>query len=94
MIICNCTFVSRQTEMKDFYQALKDAGIVDASRADHGNVCYDFYINPDDSKSMFLLEKWETMDDLQAHSSTEIFQKFAPTCKEYHVHSEVAMYEE
>ena len=35
MIICNCTFVSRQTEMKDFYQALKDAGIVDASRADH-----------------------------------------------------------
>ena len=44
--------------------------------------------------SMFLLEKWETMDDLQAHSSTEIFQKFGPTCKEYHVHSEVAMYEE
>lgn len=94
MVICNCTFVSKVTDMKDFYKALQDAGIVEASRNDHGNVCYDFYISADDPKSMFLLEKWESMDDLSAHSETEIFQKFRPLCKENHIHSEVSMYEE
>jgi quinol monooxygenase YgiN len=94
MIVINCSFISETTDMKDFYKVLCDEGFVEGSRKDKGNVMYDFYISADDPKKMMLIEKWETLEDLQAHSETELFQKFRPTCKEHNVKSRLAMYEE
>ena len=94
MVICNCLFTSETTEMKDFYKILCNEGLVEGSRADKGNAGYDFFISVDDSKRMMLIEKWESIDDLQAHSETELFQKFRPVCKANGVRSKLAMYEE
>jgi len=94
MVICNCLFTSETTEMKDFYNILCNEGLVEGSRADKGNLAYDFFISVDDSKRMMLIEKWESFEDLQAHSETELFQKFRPVCKENGVKSKLAMYEE
>ncbi len=94
MIVINCSFISETTDMKDFFKVLCDEGLVEGSRADKGNAGYDFYINAEDPKKMMLIEKWETMEDLQAHSETELFQKFRPTCKANGVKSRLAMYEE
>ena len=44
MVICNCLFTSETTEMKDFYKILSNEGLVEGSRADKGNVMYDFFI--------------------------------------------------
>ena len=49
MVICNCLFTSETTEMKDFYKILCDEGLVEGSRADKGNLEYDFFISVDDS---------------------------------------------
>jgi quinol monooxygenase YgiN len=94
MVICNCLFTSETTDMKDFYKILCDEGLVEGSRADKGNIQYDFYISVEDPKRMMLIEQWETIEDLQAHSETELFQKFRPTCKANGVKSRLAMYEE
>lgn len=94
MIVINCSFISETTDMKDFFKVLVDRNLVAGSRADHGNAGYDFYINAEDSKKMMLIEKWETMEDLAAHSESELFQTFRPTCKEFAVKSKIAMYEE
>lgn len=94
MIVINCSFISETTDMKDFFKVLCDEGLVAASRADKGNLKYDFYINAEDSRQMVLVEHWETIEDLQAHSESEMFQKFRPTCKEHNVKSRLAMYEE
>jgi quinol monooxygenase YgiN len=55
---------------------------------------YDFFINAEDRKRMVLIEKWESIEDLQAHSETELFSKFRPVCKEYGVKTKLSMYEE
>ena len=94
MVICNCLFTSETTEMKDFYKILCDEGLVEGSRADKGNLEYDFFISVDDPKRMMLIENWESFYDLQAHSETELFQKFRPVCKANGVRSKLAMYEE
>lgn len=94
MVICNCLFTSETTDMKDFYKLLGDEGLVTGSRADKGNIMYDFFISVDDPKRMMLIEKWESFDDLQAHSETELFQKFRPLCKANGVRSKLSMYEE
>lgn len=94
MVICNCLFTSETTDMKDFYKVLCDEGLVEGSRADKGNIMYDFFISVEDPKRMMLIEKWESFDDLQAHSETDLFQKFRPICKENAVKSKLSMYEE
>lgn len=94
MVVINCSFFSETTDMKDFYKVLCDEGLVEGSRADKGNQGYDFYISAEDSKKMMLIEKWETIEDLQAHSETELFQKFRPACKAHGVKTRLAMYEE
>lgn len=94
MIVINCSFISETTDMKDFYKILCDEGLVAGSRADKGNIKYDFYISVEDPKQMMLIEHWETVEDLQAHSETELFQKFRPLCKANGVKSRLAMYEE
>ena len=94
MVICNCLFTSETTDMKDFYKILCDEGLVEGSRADKGNLEYAFFISVDEPKHMMLIEKWESFDDLQAHSETELFQKFRPVCKANGVRSKLAMYEE
>ena len=94
MIICNCYFTSDKTDMKEFYKVLCEEGFVEGSRKDEGNLMYDFFINVDDTKRMVLIEKWESVEDLQAHSETELFSKFRPTCKEYEVKTKLSMYEE
>lgn len=93
MIIINCSFISETTEMKDFYKVLWDEGLVEGSRAEKGNNKYDFYISADDPKQMMLVEHWETVEDLQAHSEAELFQKFRPLCKANGVKTRMAMYE-
>lgn len=94
MIICNCHFFSETTDMRDFYKAFCDEGIAAGSRADKGNIMYDFFISADDPKRMILIEKWESIEDLQTHSETELFQKIRPLCKQYSVKSKLEMYEE
>lgn len=94
MIVINCSFISETTDMNAFFKVLCEKGLVSGSRADHGNQGYDFYINAEDPKKMMLIEKWETMEDLSAHSETELFQLFRPTCKEHAVKTRIAMYED
>lgn len=92
MVICNGLFTSETTDMKDFYKALEDEGLVAASRADKGCLMYDFFISVDDPKKMMVVEKWESNEDLKAHSETEIFQKFRPLCKANNVKLRLSIY--
>lgn len=94
MIVINCHFKSDTQDMNEFFKILCDEGLVAGSRADHGNAGYDFYVNTEDNHKMVLIEKWETVEDLTAHSETELFQKFRPICKEHAVKSRICMYEE
>ena len=94
MIVINCSFISETTNMNDFFKVLEKEGLVAGSRADKGCLKYDFYVNTEDATKMMLVENWETVEDLQAHSETELFQKFRPVCKEYGVKTRMSMFEE
>lgn len=94
MIVINCSFISETQDMNEFFKILVKEGLVDGSRADKGNLKYDFYVNTEDATKMMLVEHWETIEDLQAHSETELFQKFRPVCKEHGVKTRLSMYEE
>ncbi len=94
MIVINCSFISDTANMNEFFKVLVAEGLVEGSRNDKGNLKYDFYVNAEDPTKMMLVEHWESVEDLQAHSETELFQKFRPICKEHGVKTRLSMYEE
>lgn len=95
MIVLNCLYTFKSEDggdMNEIYKKIYDAGLVEGSRKDHGNAGYDFFIAPD-KQSMLLVEKWESAEDLQAHSETELFSTFRPLLKENGIRVKMDMYE-
>jgi quinol monooxygenase YgiN len=50
--------------------------IRDATRAHAGNLSYDVFHDITDANAYFIVERWESMDALQAHESTTAFKKY------------------
>ena len=50
-----------------FIQKVKDAGILDAIRAEDGCSKYDYYLSDKDPNELLLIEQWETKQHQQIH---------------------------
>ncbi|NLD19519.1 MAG: hypothetical protein GX663_04640 [Clostridiales bacterium] len=54
---------------ENFYKEVEKSGIIDASRAEEGNISYDYYLPADVDNELFLLERWVDKS-AQAHHAT------------------------
>lgn len=50
-----------------FIDKVKEAGILDAIRAEDGCVRYDYYLSEKDPNELLLIEQWETKQHQQTH---------------------------
>lgn len=67
MIILHVTYTAKPGDnmARKFVEELEQ-GPAPKVRAEHGNICYDYYFNANDSK-VLLLEKWQDEASLAAH---------------------------
>ena len=55
--------------MRDqFLETIITEGIDEASRAEHGNMKYDYYLPADGRNELLLVEKWLDADALTVHA--------------------------
>ena len=57
MIVLNVTYMCKRGKREAFLKLITAEGIDAASRADEGNIQYDYFIPTDGSDDLFLLEK-------------------------------------
>ncbi len=67
MIVLNVTYKCKRGKREAFLKLITAEGIDAASRADEGNIQYDYFIPTDGSDDLFLLEKWRDADALAGH---------------------------
>lgn len=67
MIVLNVTYKCKPEKREEFLEMIMTEGIDVASRAEAGNIMYDYYIPTDDSDDLFLLEKWRDEGALAEH---------------------------
>lgn len=67
MIVLNVTYKCKPDKRKEFLEMIMADGIDVASRAEAGNIMYDYYIPTDGSDDLFLLEKWRDEAALAEH---------------------------
>lgn len=67
MIVLNVTYTCKPDKREEFLEMIMAEGIDVASRAEAGNIMYDYYIPTDGSDDLFLLEKWRDEAALAEH---------------------------
>lgn len=68
MLVLNVTFKCVPGKKEELLKKIQAEGIDALSRADEGNIKYDFYLPADDSDELLLVEKWEDAASLLKHS--------------------------
>ena len=70
MIVLNVTYHCKPALREAFLERIRSEGVDVASRAEAGNLKYDYYIPFEDSDDLLLVEKWADEDALKAHAET------------------------
>ena len=75
MIVLNVTYKCRPGMREEFLESIIAEGIDDASRAEAGNIKYDYYLPFDGGDELLLVEKWRDEAALSAHSAAPHFAR-------------------
>ncbi|MBO7671097.1 MAG: antibiotic biosynthesis monooxygenase [Oscillospiraceae bacterium] len=83
MIVLNVTYKCRPDLRGEFLEAIMTEGIDAASRAEAGNIKYDYYTPVDNSDELLLVEKWRDADALKEHISQPHFLRLGELKPEF-----------
>ena len=75
MLTWNVTYHTKPGHRDAFYQAILDLGTRDISRAEEGNLKYDYYLDLQDENALLLVESWTEPRFQEAHTKTEPFAR-------------------
>ncbi len=75
MIVLNVTYKCKPDLREEFLETIMTEGIDDASRAEEGNLKYDYYMPVNDENEMLLVEKWADSEAVALHSKQPHFKR-------------------
>ena len=83
MIVLNVTYKCKPDMQEEFLERIFSEGIDTASRAEEGNLKYDYYIPVDGSDDLLLVEKWRDAEAIAAHGRQPHLAKLQELKREY-----------
>ena len=93
MIVLNVTYKCRPGMREAFLEAILREGIDEASRAEAGNLKYDYYLPFDGGDELLLVEKWRDETALSAHGKTPHLFRLRELKAEYVTETVIERYE-
>ena len=93
MIVLNVTYKCKPEMAPEFLECIMTEGIDEASRAEDGNLKYDYYIPVDGSDEMLLVEKWRDAEALAAHGKQPHFARLGELKPEFVLATIIEKYE-
>ena len=93
MIVLNVSYLCRPGMRDEFLEMIMAEGIDVASRADEGNLKYDYYIPASGGDELLLVEKWRDGDALKAHGKMPHMARLAALKPEYVTETVIERYE-
>ena len=93
MIVLNVTYKCRPDMREAFLEAILREGIDEASRAEAGNLKYDYYLPYDGGDELLLVEKWRDETALSAHGKTPHLLRLRELKAEYVTETVIERYE-
>ena len=83
MILLNVTYKAKSGQRDAFYKAVCDAKVPEVSRAEAGNIKYDYYMSVDDEDTILLVEHWKDAEAFKLHTEEAHFKQLGKIKEEY-----------
>ena len=93
MIVLNVSYTCKPGQRDAFLEAIRAEGLDAASRADAGNLKYDYYLPAAGGDELLLLEKWADAAALTAHLAQPHLARLAELKQEYVLTTAIARFE-
>ncbi len=83
MLVFNVTFKCKSGMREKFLESIRAEGIDAASRAEAGNLAYDFYLSVGNCDDLFLVDKYKDDGAVMAHVKQPHVAKLVELRNEY-----------
>ena len=93
MIVLNVTYKCKTGKRDAFLEAIRREGIDSASRAESGNIKYDYYMSLENNDELLLLEKWKDPEAVSEHGAMAHFKRLGELKAEYVLDTVIDKYE-
>ena len=93
MIVLNVIYKCRPEKRDEFLEMIIAEGIDADSRADDGNIKYDYYLPADGGDELLLIEKWRDADAFAAHGKQPQYARLGKLKEKYVTDTVIEIFE-
>lgn len=77
---------------RKFAEEMIASGVVDAIRAEDGNIRYEYFIPLADQETVLLIDSWKDQDAIDAHHASPMMTQIMALREKYDLHMRVERY--
>ena len=89
MITVNLYYTGENGSARAFAEEMVRAGVVDAIRAEDGNLRYEYFYPMDDPETVLLIDQWRDQAAIDAHHASSMMARIAALREKYDLHMRV-----
>lgn len=90
----NIYYTGTNGNARKFAEEMTSSGLVEAIRAEDGNVKYAYYFPAEDPETVLLIDRWRDQAALDIHHKTPMMTQIAVLRKKYNLKMRVERYVE
>ena len=91
-ITVNIYYTGKDDNARKFAKDMMASGIVDAIRAEEGNLRYEYFFPMEDEHTVLLIDSWENQEALDVHHKTPMMAQIIELRNKYDLHMKVERY--
>ena len=91
-ITVNLYYTGRDGAARKFAEEMRQQGIVDAIRAEKGNLRYEYFLPLEDPETVLLIDSWEDQVALDVHHASPMMAQIIALREKYDLHMKVERY--
>ncbi len=89
MITVNIYYRGEKGAARAFAEEMTRSGVVDAIRAEEGNLRYAYFFPMEDSETVLLIDQWRDQSAIDAHHASPMMARIAALREKYDLHMQV-----
>lgn len=91
-ITINIYYSGKNKSARKFAEEMISSGIVDAIRAESGNLRYEYFLPLNDDETVLLIDSWKDQAAIDAHHASDMMSRIAELREKYDLHMRVERY--
>ncbi|MCM1314483.1 MAG: antibiotic biosynthesis monooxygenase [Prevotella sp.] len=84
-IYINIYYTGKNGNARKFAEEMMSTGIVEAIRAENGNIRYEYFFPMNDDETLLLIDVWENQKALDIHHATPMMSRIAELREKYNL---------